>query len=147
MNKILQNKCRKDLKFKKDIDKDLPAKIQIDSFRLRQILINLINNAIKFTESGMVRLELFWKYQGKSRGGLNIKVIDTGCGIPMNQLGKIFNDFEQVSTQDRNKYGGTGLGLAICKKLVELMGGTIEVDSREGEGSTFTIFIPNLEVG
>ena len=137
----------KDLKFKKDIDKDLPAKIQIDSFRLRQILINLINNAIKFTESGMVRLELFWKYQGKSRGGLNIKVIDTGCGIPMNQLGKIFNDFEQVSTQDRNKYGGTGLGLAICKKLVELMGGTIEVDSREGEGSTFTIFIPNLEVG
>lgn len=136
----------KELELKTDIDKDLPAKVKIDSFRLRQIVINLISNAIKFTDSGMIRLELFWRNQEKYSGVLKIKVIDTGCGIPLDQQSVIFDDFEQVSDQDRNKYGGTGLGLAICKKLVELMGGTIEIDSQEGEGATFTIIIPNLEV-
>ncbi|MBF0474892.1 MAG: response regulator [Deltaproteobacteria bacterium] len=121
---------------------DLHPKLHGDPNRLRQILNNLVGNAVKFTSSGSVELVVTQCETNNSLGGKNtvtliFAVTDTGIGIPANQIEKIFDPFTQVDASTRRKYGGTGLGLSICKKLVELMGGRIWVKSTEVVGSTF----------
>jgi signal transduction histidine kinase len=120
------------------IDPNLPEKIIADSLRLNQILMNLIGNAIKFTDKGSVTL----KVDVLDKKGNNLKiqfnVIDTGIGIAKENIDKIFEVFEQADEQTTVKFGGTGLGLSIVKNLAKLKGGTLNVESNEGNGSSFT---------
>jgi len=108
-----------------------------DNTRLKQILINLLSNAIKFTEEGVITLSVQKNGNDKIHPSLKISVSDTGIGIDQEKLPSLFNVFTQADSSTTRKYGGTGLGLAICKKLVELMNGTIGVESSPGNGSTF----------
>jgi signal transduction histidine kinase/CheY-like chemotaxis protein len=125
------------------LDPALPGAIVGDATRLRQILINLLNNAIKFTDTGEVVLSVDGKALGSDEGEvgrrhkLHFAVRDSGIGIPQDRLSRLFESFSQVDASTTRRYGGTGLGLAISKRLSELMGGTIWVESRVGEGSTF----------
>ena len=120
------------------IDPSLPTWIEADPTRLRQILANLINNAVKFTPSGSVSVEIV-PVGGRS---LQFRVRDTGIGIPPDRVDRLFKAFSQVDSSTTRKYGGTGLGLVICQRLTELMGGCIEVDSAVGRGSTFHFTLP-----
>ncbi len=115
----------------------LPPVLVGDPLRLRQILINLLGNAMKFTDSGSLRIEVTQDPEGPGSGSLLFRVKDTGIGIPQEKLGTIFENFSQADSSTTRKYGGTGLGLAISKRLVELMGGRIWVESTIGVGSTF----------
>ena len=117
---------------------DLPAAVSGDPTRLRQILVNLVGNAIKFTETG----EILVQVEQTESGQFRFSVSDTGIGIPPEKLGSIFDSFSQVDASTTRKYGGTGLGLSICKQLIELMGGDISVTSTPGVGSTFTFTVP-----
>ncbi|WP_234414406.1 PAS domain-containing hybrid sensor histidine kinase/response regulator [Paenibacillus sp. CAA11] len=120
------------------IDPDVPEEVVTDPVRLRQILSNLIGNAIKFTELGSVEIRVGARPTASKTGILlEISVIDTGVGIPEEKQGLLFRSFSQLHPTLNRKYGGTGLGLSICRKMVEMMGGTIVVESMEGEGSTF----------
>lgn len=119
----------------------------LDEVRIRQILMNLISNAIKFTDEGRVCLWMSQQYMGPGRVELVFKVEDTGIGIPKSQHKVIFENFRQQDNQRTKQYGGTGLGLAITKKLVELMGGEISVESEVGKGSVFTVVLRDVEVG
>ncbi len=127
-----------------------PAAILGDVTRLRQVLINLINNAIKFTEKGEVTVTMrqLPKPADESRLRLEFRVSDSGIGIAPDRVSALFQAFTQVDASTTRKYGGTGLGLAICKRLVELMGGDIGVESVPGKGSTFwfTILAPAAEM-
>lgn len=122
------------------IHSDVPQYVLGDPTRLRQVLVNLIGNAIKFTEQGEVVLHI---EPGNDPSAVHFSVRDTGIGIPANRLQAIFEDFSQVDSSTTRKYGGTGLGLSICKRIITLMGSTIEISSTEGEGSTFS-FVLNL---
>lgn len=120
-----------------DIDEKLPQKLWGDSLRIRQVIINIVNNAIKFTDTGYVKLQIL---VGKVSGDdmeLLVSVSDTGQGIREEDLGKLFGSFQQVDTKKNHGKEGTGLGLAISKQLVEMMGGKIGVKSTYGEGSEF----------
>ena len=125
------------------IDLDVPVQIVGDNLRLKQILINLINNAIKFTHEGEVflRINLMSKDPEGSKIVLGFQVNDTGIGNPENKIGGLFSAFTQVDASTTRRYGGTGLGLAISQRLAKLMGGEINAESRFGEGSTFTFSI------
>ena len=124
-----------------ELGSDLPSRLQGDPLRLTQILFNLLGNAIKFTEQGEVRLKVM------RRGGeLLFEVIDTGIGIPAEQLNLLFTPFQQLEPSMTRRFGGTGLGLAISRRLVEMMGGKIGVDSTPGAGSRFWFAIP-LAIG
>lgn len=120
------------------IDPDTPESISGDPVRLRQVLVNLLGNAVKFTESGFVSLEVA---RGRT-GFVNFRVKDTGIGIPKEQLPSLFEPFAQADASTTRRFGGTGLGLVICRRLVGMMGGTIGVDSVPGEGSTFSFELP-----
>lgn len=126
------------------INADVPLDLMGDPLRLRQIIINLIGNAVKFTEKGEVVVRI--KKQGEENGvpELLFSVTDTGIGIPAEKVGILFQRFTQVDSSTTRKYGGTGLGLAISKHLVELMGGKIWIESKLGEGTTFcfTVRLP-----
>lgn len=113
-----------------------------DPFRIRQILLNLCSNAIKFTAKGQVRIYASLVNPEEEIPSLEIKVEDSGIGIAPEKLGNIFGKFSQADTSTTRKYGGTGLGLAICQRLVMLMHGTINVESKVGEGSVFTMTLP-----
>jgi PAS domain S-box-containing protein len=126
--------ANKGLTLKAEIDKSVPDIIDADSARLRQVLLNLINNAIKFTEVGGVRVIVDYD---AAQSLLRVAVADTGQGIPAQKQDRLFQRFSQADGSINRSHGGTGLGLAICKGLVDLMGGTIGVDSIEGEGATF----------
>jgi len=121
------------------ISHDLPAFVKGDPIRLRQILINLASNAIKFTHSGEVVIKAKLKsYEDNNKISVFFEVVDSGIGIPEEKLTKLFMSFSQVDTSTTRKYGGTGLGLAISRKLVELMEGSIHVESELGKGSEFS---------
>ncbi|KPA09124.1 multi-sensor hybrid histidine kinase [Candidatus Magnetomorum sp. HK-1] len=122
---------------------DTPTHFIGDPGRLRQILMNLAGNSIKFTEKGHVLINIEATKKNSQKARLLVKIVDTGIGIPDNAQKKLFDHFTQVDASTTRKYGGTGLGLAICKQLIEMMGGTINVTSKEGEGSTFYF---NLEL-
>jgi signal transduction histidine kinase/DNA-binding response OmpR family regulator len=123
------------------IDHNVPSQIVGDSLRLRQILINLVSNALKFTNKGEVFIAVKIVSQKNENLVLKFDVRDTGIGIPGDKLEKIFNAFSQVDSSTTRKYGGSGLGLAISEKLVSLMGGEIHVESEPGIGSTFSFTI------
>ncbi|HRD28621.1 MAG TPA: ATP-binding protein [Caulobacter sp.] len=118
-----------------DLDAELPAAVRADSARLRQILLNLLGNALKFTQAGDVRVTV--RHRPDEGGQLRIEVADTGPGVPADRLDRLFQRFSQVDGSISRQHGGSGLGLAICLGLTELMGGRIGVDSVEGEGSRF----------
>lgn len=125
-----------------DIDKRMPVKLHGDSLRIRQVIINIVNNAIKFTDSGYVKLSMEILQMDEEDILLQFRVKDTGQGIKEEDMARLFGSFEQVD-KEKNKYKeGTGLGLAISKQLVELMGGQITVESVYGQGSEFTFTIP-----
>jgi len=117
-------------------DQMLPC-IEADPVRLRQIFINIIGNAIKFTKDGHVKINIINRHQDANSVTIRFEVEDTGIGIPEDKVGKIFGEFTQVDSSTTREYGGTGLGLTICKKLVEMMGGEIGVESEFGKGSLF----------
>ncbi|HZU19647.1 MAG TPA: GAF domain-containing protein [Gaiellaceae bacterium] len=121
------------------VDEGAPAGIVGDAARLRQVLLNLLSNAVKFTEQGEVVVTVDAEPAQKNACRLHVAVRDTGIGIPEDRMGRLFTSFSQVDTSTTRRYGGTGLGLAISKRLVELMGGAMWVESTEGEGSTFHI--------
>ena len=127
------------------LDARLPEKSRGDRNRLRQILTNLVGNAIKFTDSGNIGIEAHEVSDSRDPGGrweLQLAVSDTGIGIPPDKTRVIFERFTQIDSSARRKFEGTGLGLAICKQLVDKMGGRIWVESSPGAGSTFFVRIP-----
>ncbi len=128
---------KKDLAFETDIDEKLPETLYGDEESISKIAINLLGNAIKFTEQGNVRLALECNDET-----WNIVVQDTGIGIPPHASEFIFEEFRQVDQTSKRKYGGTGLGLAIVQKYAREMGGTVTVKSEQGQGSTFTVTLP-----
>jgi len=119
----------------------IPRKLYGDSGRIRQILINIMGNATKFTQEGTVTLEVEWQPEDSKHGRLKFSIKDTGAGIREEDLDKLFNAFEQVDINKNKGIEGTGLGLSICKLLVEQMGGKIWVESEYGKGSTFHFYI------
>ena len=128
------------------IDHDVPTALVGDPLRLRQVLTNLVGNAIKFTESGAVVIRVRRNSVGMSAGALQFAITDTGIGIPADKMETLFHPFSQADSSVTRKYGGTGLGLAIVDRLVRLMGGAISVESRPGHGSTFS-FTSEFVVG
>ena len=115
--------------------------VRSDPTRLRQIMLNLLSNACKFTEQGSVSLSV-----GRSRADgddwISIRVVDTGIGMTSEQLGRLFQEFSQADSSTTRKYGGTGLGLAISDRLCRMMGGSIDVESKPGVGTTFSVRLP-----
>ena len=129
----------KSLALTHQVSPEIPRLVTGDAARLRQILVNLLNNAVKFTERGEVALDALLDSREGDRCHLRLRVRDTGIGIAADKQDRLFRRFSQVDDTNTRKYGGTGLGLAIAKKLAELMGGTITVQSEPGRGSTFTV--------
>ena len=119
------------------VSPDLPSHLRGDSGRLRQVLLNLAANAVKFTERGTVTIRADLDMQDTSSAMIRVSVEDTGIGIPLDRQQSIFSPFTQVDGSTTRKYGGTGLGLSISRQLVELLGGRIGVQSEPGAGSTF----------
>ncbi|WP_159081740.1 PAS domain S-box protein [Paenibacillus sp. CAA11] len=126
-----------------EMDERVPAVIIGDKVRLRQVLVNLVGNAVKFTEKGRIDVSISLASSKGQRPTLIFRVKDTGIGIPLERQDQLFQSFSQLHPAINRKYGGTGLGLAISKKLVELMGGTIGVESREGQGASFFFTLPS----
>jgi signal transduction histidine kinase/CheY-like chemotaxis protein len=121
---------------------DAPRHVIGDVGRIRQILVNLVGNALKFTSTGHVLVDVSGHAQPPDLSLVTISVVDTGIGIPPEKLSRVFEKFMQADTSTTRRYGGTGLGLAICRNLVELLGGTMEVSSELGTGSTFRFMLP-----
>ncbi|MCX6579352.1 MAG: ATP-binding protein [Candidatus Aminicenantes bacterium] len=148
---IFSNKVKENgLEFQLEVDPTLPGSLLMDSLRIRQILFNLVGNAVKFTESGYIKLSA---RQGESdltakTGDVDIifSVQDSGVGIPPDQRQSIFEAFGQARGHRAGKYGGAGLGLAITRRLTEMMGGELSVQSEEGEGSIFQVHLKNIEI-
>ena len=124
------------------VETGAPGVYRGDSTRLRQILVNLVSNALKFTAAGEVEVSV-----APRTGGLVLRVRDTGIGIPAHRISRLFQKFEQADASTTRRYGGTGLGLAICRELATSFGGAIAVESLEGLGSTFTLDVPLTRVG
>jgi hypothetical protein len=140
--------AEKNIDFIVEIDKELPQTLLLDETRLRQVLFNLIGNAIKFTDKGYVKLHANKICKEKSCKNVDLifSIIDTGIGIPKERQDIIFETFQQQDGKSTRKYEGTGLGLAITKRLVEMMNGTILVKSTVGVGSIFEIILRNVKV-
>ena len=125
-----------------DIDKDLPLKLYGDSLRIRQVIVNMVNNAIKFTEEGSVKLTIKMAHIEEYQIRLDISVKDTGQGIRKEDMNKLFGVFQQIDTKRNRTKEGSGLGLSISKRFVDMMGGTIGVNSEYGKGSEFYFSVP-----
>ncbi|MCA3693751.1 ATP-binding protein [Aquidulcibacter sp.] len=132
----------KNLHLRFEATPDFPSAIKGDPLRIRQILFNLISNAVKFTEAGSITVSARTAIDAKDRPAMVLEVADTGCGISPVTLSRLFAEFEQGNQMIARKKGGTGLGLAISRRLAELMDGTLDVRSVEGEGSVFTVTLP-----
>ena len=132
----------KRLRFLLEVHQDVPEFVVGDPTRLRQVLLNLAANAIKFTEAGQVAVTVHCESSNCDQVVLCFEIEDTGIGIPFEKLDVIFSEFEQADTSTTRQFGGTGLGLSISSRLVNLMGGKICVESQEGRGSTFRFSIP-----
>lgn len=137
----------KDIEFTIDFPANFPSVLVGDNVRIQQVLINLLNNAVKFTQSGHIGLKLYAVPKGKDEIILKAEVSDTGCGIKQENIDKLFNMFRQVDAKRNRNVEGTGLGLAISKKLLTLMNGTISVRSTFGKGSTFFFELPQKTAG
>ncbi len=142
-NLMAPKAAEKNLGFSIKVSDRVPAKVIGDRQRLRQVLINLTSNAVKFTQQGFVNVHLDAEYEG-DKVVLKFKVIDTGIGIPQNVISKLFTPFTQADNSTTRKFGGSGLGLAICKRLIEAMEGVVCLESEVGEGSCFAF---NIKVG
>ena len=125
-----------------DIDPDLAPLYRGDAYRLRQVLVNLLGNAVKFTEHGTITLRVRKKVWNQQGDVLRFEVQDSGVGIASESIGKLFQPFSQVDSSSTRRYGGSGLGLSICARLINLMEGTIGVQSEEGKGSIFWFTVP-----
>ena len=135
---VAASALKKGLEIAYDLDPDAPEALVGDVTRVRQILINLLNNAVKFTESGEVVVTVAAeRVEGDDRHRVRISVRDTGIGIPEDRMDRLFESFSQLDPSTTRRYGGTGLGLAISRRLAGLMGGDLSVESRVGHGSTF----------
>lgn len=144
-----QKVADKRLAFVLEVDADIPESLVLDELRLRQVLLNIVGNAVKFTDSGSIKLTALKKPPRSGRQdhvNLVISVEDTGIGIPPNEHESIFESFIQQSGQSNRKYEGTGLGLAISKKLVRMMDGSIALESCVGQGSTFSVELADVAV-
>ncbi|MCR4738957.1 MAG: response regulator [Lachnospiraceae bacterium] len=141
-NMILFRAGEKNLSFRTDVEKTLPDGLIGDEIRVRQIMTNLLTNAVKYTQKGSVKLTVKYRPSEDHALDLIISVTDTGIGIRKEDIGKLFTRFERMDPDRNRNIEGTGLGLAITKRLLELMGGEIRVESVYGEGSTFTAVIP-----
>jgi len=130
--------AKKQLDLLYKIDPNLPINLKGDQLRVRQVLLNLVNNAIKFTSKGQVLIEIELLEKAGDNVNIGFKIKDTGTGIPKDKLSRLFRAFSQVDTSTTRKHGGTGLGLVICERLVELMGGSISIESEAGVGTTVT---------
>ncbi|NQZ14381.1 MAG: response regulator [Alphaproteobacteria bacterium] len=147
INEAMEVKVQgKDVQLLDDIEEDVPFVIMGDPKRLRQIIMNLMGNALKFTSDGSVTIKITKANAGDDDLVLRFEIIDTGMGMSQEIADKLFSPFTQADNSTSRKFGGTGLGLSICKKLVELMNGQIGVLSEEGKGSTFWFEIPTKEV-
>lgn len=137
---------QKGLRMIVDVDPSVPESLYGDEMRLRQIMLNILNNAVKYTKVGTVSLQVDFEKSGKDRIILNIVVWDTGVGIKEEDMGKLFQKFQRLDQDHNNTIEGSGLGLAITHQLLELMSGSIEVESTYGQGSKFTIHLPQQVV-
>jgi len=144
MYPLLFRANEKKIPLKSLVDTSVPEILLGDPLRLQQVIINLVGNAVKFTDDGYVEVKIYPYSREGNKILLNIDVVDTGIGIPADKLDNIFESYTQTDTNISRIYGGTGLGLAIVKQLVELQNGTVSVKSKLGEGSTFTVQIPYL---
>ncbi len=131
----------KGLTFDFDYDDSLPSFFEGDAGRVRQIAMNFISNAIKFTDRGSIQFQIR-SVTHDGQQAVRMQVTDSGCGIPADKIGRLFNQFVQADAATTRRYGGTGLGLAISKRLAEMMGGSVGVESKPGEGSTFWAILP-----
>jgi len=120
----------------------LPLHMLGDETRVRQIILNLLSNAMKFTDTGRVTLALRTAPHTDGEGGVEILVIDTGPGMTAEQVARLFRPYSQAEVSTARRYGGTGLGLSICRKLSTMMGGEIGVESEAGRGTTFRVWLP-----
>ncbi|MEX1315307.1 MAG: response regulator [Desulfotignum sp.] len=139
---FLEMIARKHLELVVDIDPEVPEQVIADPTRLRQVLINLISNALKFTRQGEIVIQVAPVRRENSVLELGFRVTDTGIGIAPEHFDYLFESFTQINGTETEEYGGTGLGLAICRQIVEMMNGTIGVDSYPGQGSTFYFNVP-----
>ena len=146
LDMVAESAQRKNLQLSAHVDSMIPRILRGDIARLQQILVNFVNNAVKFTDAGQVSLRAELLEQGQSGATLRLSVRDSGIGIPADRIDRLFKSFSQVDASTTRKYGGTGLGLAICKQLVELMGGEIGVNSDVGRGSEFWFKVTLPEV-
>jgi CheY-like chemotaxis protein/anti-sigma regulatory factor (Ser/Thr protein kinase) len=138
-----RSKCTdKGLEFRFQVDDSFAETIHGDAHHFREVFSHLLANAVKFTQRGWVEFRVFREADAKVRGQLCVQVRDTGIGIASDQLTRIFDSFQQIESGLDRQYAGLGLGLALVDKLVRLMGGTIEVESHVGFGSTFTVRLP-----
>jgi signal transduction histidine kinase len=142
MKPLLRPNAQVELHFE-EVHTDLPP-LQTDEGKLSQILRNFISNALKFTTAGSIRIRAHYD---RTKDGYTFEVVDTGIGIPKEDHARIFEEFEQVDSPLHGREKGTGLGLPLTKKLVTLLGGSVEVESKLGEGSTFRAFVPRKYIG
>lgn len=143
---FIQKAKDKNIEFKLNIEPTLPSYVIIDEIRLRQILLNIVGNAIKFTHKGYVKINLKTFNIKNSSCDLKIEIEDSGIGIPKEQQDRIFESFVQQNGQSSREYGGTGLGLAICLKLIKIMNGDIKLVSSENKGSSFFIILNDVKI-
>jgi signal transduction histidine kinase/CheY-like chemotaxis protein len=132
----------KNLRLESHFDGELPDAIQTDPTRLRQVLVNIIGNAVKFTETGAVHVHTKWQPASSGPARIEFAIRDSGIGMTRQELSRLFQPFSQADGSTSRRFGGTGLGLAISRRLAEMMGGTVDVTSEPGNGSCFTVSLP-----
>jgi len=147
VNMVQVKTDQKRLNFVVEVEQTLPEGLFGDEVRIRQVVVNVLNNAVKYTKEGMVKFQVQGERIQKDLVKLKFVISDTGIGIREKDLNKLFGDFERLDQKENHKVEGTGLGLAITRQMLELMHGTIEVESVYGEGSTFTIILPQKVIG